>query len=158
MDRSKEQMESLLERYRPLVRACARQYFPDMARDEDLFQCGMIGLWEAALRWNGQGAFSSYARRSVLNNMCDYLRAEQRARLIHRRAREEAQFCRPRPGSGDLSRRIRAAWPANSRERYVLLALSHGVSRQACAAALGVSVRTIRRTALRAITGLDIAP
>ena len=50
--------------------------------------------------------------------------------------------------------RIRAAWPENSRERYVLLALLRGVSRQSIAAALGVQLHTVRRIAVRAAARL----
>lgn len=45
-------VEELIRRYRPLVYATARRLCPGLCRDEDLLQCGLIGLWRAAEQWD----------------------------------------------------------------------------------------------------------
>lgn len=152
MKRGREEIERLIRAHYGLVRMTARRCFPRHFGDEDLLQCGLIGLWEAARRWNGQGEFLPLARRCVLNNMKDYVRAENRAAAIAARYREQrARPVRPRApaGSPNLERRIRRAWPAGSRERLVLLALARGASPRAAAAELGMDFRTLRHIALR---------
>ncbi len=150
------EVEGLLAQHRGLVLLTARRFFPRSQGDDDLLQCGLIGLWEAARTWRGAGAFPCYARRCILNNMRDYLRAQQRAvpppevwRRDPSESYEEEAIDRL-----DMLARIRAAWPENSRERYVLLALLRGVSRQSIAAALGVQLHTVRRIAVRAAARL----
>jgi len=140
-----------------LVPLTARRFFPRLARDEDLLQCGLIGLWEASRSWSGRGEFSSYACHCILNNMRDYLRAESKALPPPvRQEREQADWYVEDKliDELDMISRIHAAWPENSRERYVLLALSAGVSRQSVAAALGVQLHTVRRIAARAMERL----
>lgn len=66
---------ALLEKYRPLVRAVARSVSPAAARDEDALQCGLIGLWEAARKWDGKRPFAPLARRCIRCNILDYLRS-----------------------------------------------------------------------------------
>ena len=65
---------ALLEKYRPLVRTVARSVSREAARDEDALQCGFIGLWEAAERWDGRRPFAPLARRCIRCNIMDYLR------------------------------------------------------------------------------------
>ncbi len=148
--------EYLIFRYKRLVWATARRFFPRHRLDEDLLQCGLIGLWEATRTWSGEGDFADYAGYSILNNMKDYIRtAYKPPPPACRRGRE---------GKGswedkiidrlDMLTLIRESWPANSRERYVLLALLAGVSKHSIAAALGVELHTVRRIAGKAMEGL----
>ncbi len=154
MDR--EAAEYWITRNRNLVYALARRYFPRLSRDEDLLQCGLIGMWEAASRWEGTGSLTALARRCILNNMHDYLRAEQNAPSPCPQPEPEAyaEFEEETIDRLDMLERICGAWPENSRERYVLIALSNGVSKHAVAAALGVEMHTLRRIARRAMRGL----
>jgi RNA polymerase sigma factor (sigma-70 family) len=153
----RQEEEDLIIRYRRLVEFTARRFFPRLRHDQDLLQCGLIGLWEATRTWSGAGEFAAYASRCILNNMKDYVRSEQKARVSGSqkvregsRGYEEALIDRL-----DNNARIKAAWPENSRERYVLLALSAGVCKQAVAAALGVDLHTVRRIAVRAMEKLE---
>lgn len=69
-----DQVEALLRAYRPLVYARARRFGPRMAKDEDLLQCGMIGLWRAAERWDGVTPFPALATPCIDHAMVDHLR------------------------------------------------------------------------------------
>lgn len=155
--RQDAEAELLMDGQLRLVPLTARRFFPRLARNEDLLQCGLIGLWEASRSWSGRGEFSSYACHCILNNMRDYLRAESKALPPPvRQEREQADWYVEDKliDELDMISRIHAAWPENSRERYVLLALSAGVSRQSVAAALGVQLHTVRRIAARAMERL----
>ncbi|MPM30860.1 hypothetical protein SDC9_77411 [bioreactor metagenome] len=151
-----EAAEHLMARNRGLIFLLARRHFPKLAADPDLLQCGLIGLWEAARTWSGKGSFSSYAGRSILNNMTDYVRDQQKQRPpVLRRAAAQLHACEERMIDYlDMADRIKAVWPENSRERLVLLALSSGVSKHAAAVALGIDPRTLQRIAVRAMEGL----
>lgn len=153
-DKAEEGVEALLARHRGLVHLIARRHFPHMSADPDLLQCGLIGLWEAARGWSGAGSFTSYAGRSVLNNMNDYARSLKRQTPPVGRRGGGVLYEDRIIERLDLLDRIKAAWPENSRERLVLLALASGVSRHGAAAALGVDQRTLRRIAARAMERL----
>jgi len=149
--------EGLVLRHQGLVYMTARRFFPQRLQDQDLLQCGLIGLWEATRIWCGDGEFMPFARHCILNNMRDYLRGEHRA--------APATDCQAREADHgyedetidrlDMLWRIKNAWPENSRERYVLIALSKGISKQSVAAALGVQYQTVCRIAKRALEGLE---
>ena len=152
-----QQEEGLIIRYRSLVDLTARRFFPRLRYDQDLLQCGLIGLWEATRSWSGEGQFATYASRSILNNMKDHVRSERKAPLpVDRRVPERTGEYEERLIDRlDHTARIKAAWPENSRERYILLALSAGVSKQAIAAAMGTDLHTIRRIAVKAMQKLE---
>jgi RNA polymerase sigma factor (sigma-70 family) len=95
MKSGREEIERLIRTHYDLVKMTARRCFPRHFGDEDMLQCGLIGLWEAARRWNGRGDFLPLARRCGLNNMKDYVRAENRAAAIAARYREQ-RACPPR--------------------------------------------------------------
>jgi RNA polymerase sigma factor (sigma-70 family) len=158
MKRGREEIERLIRTHYDLVKMTARRCFPRHFGDEDMLQCGLIGLWEAARRWNGRGDFLPLARRCVLNNMKDYVRAENRAAAIAARYREQ-RACPPRrsapAGARDQERLVRRVWPADSRERLVLLALIRGESPRAAAARLGLDARAFRRLVLRGAKRLE---
>jgi RNA polymerase sigma factor (sigma-70 family) len=148
-------IEKLIVRYRHTVQHIARRYFPDKANDEDLLQCGLIGLWEAARDWNQKGDFQAFANRCVYNNMCDYLRAEGNVPPpVEPREDDEVE----EQDAFDhihLMERIKSRWGENSRERYILTALASGISIMAVAASLGISVQTVRTIAERAWEGIQ---
>lgn len=157
MKPDRAETERLIRAHYGLVKLTARRCFPRHSGDEDLLQCGLIGLWEAARRWDGRGEFAPWAGRCVLNNMKDYVRAENRAAATAARFREQrAHPVRPKApaGSPDLEHLIRRAWPEGSRERLALLALARGTSPRDAAARLGLSARAFRRIALRGVKRL----
>lgn len=152
------QAEHLVIRYKWLVRMTARRFFPRQLQDQDLLQCGLIGLWEAARSWSGRGDFTAYARYSVLNNMKDHIRTVYKAAPppAYGRRLKQAESCEDKIIDRlDTAARIKRSWPENSRERFVLLALMNGVSKQAVAAALGIQLHTLRRIAIKAMEGLE---
>jgi len=152
MERSTAEVERLIAENQRLVRLTAQRYHPTRIHDQDLLQSGLIGLWEAATQWQEQGTFQPYARRCILNNMRDYLRTGKRSiQEVNQRQPEEAEDCEDDTIDHiDLIRRIEKAWPENSRERLVLIALSNGQSKLQIAVALGVQTQTVQKIAKRA--------
>lgn len=149
-----EQVEQLIEAHRALVDEQARR-FGALAHDPDLLQCGMIGLWRAAEHWDGVRPFPALARTCIRNAMLSHLRTLQRwGPTPDPAARPEPED--PTAGEDqrldrlDLTARIRAAFPGSSVEGYVLLALSHGVSKCAVAAALGMDTYQVTKLARKA--------
>lgn len=127
-----------------LVPLTARRFFPRLARDEDLLQCGLIGLWEASRSWSGRGEFSSYACHCILNNMRDYLRAESKALPPPvRQEREQADWYVEDKliDELDMISRIHAAWPENSRELCGF----------GCSFNIGLSLNRLCRSRLRVL-------
>ena len=59
-----------------LVYVIVREYYPTFIFDEDVIQCGMVGLCKAANKWEGRGKFSSFARKIIL----DEIRTEFKSR------------------------------------------------------------------------------
>lgn len=143
--------DTLLEEYRWLVRSVARRHFPGRLWDQDLLQCGLIGLWQAALRWDGSRAFQPFASICIRNAMSDYLRSlpppGRDAPL------EDLDLSGPElhiAEDEDLYRRIRSTWPAGSLEQQVLLGLTGPTTPRQLAHQLGIPTRRLMRTALRA--------
>jgi len=70
---------------------------PDVVQLDDLMQSGMIGLLEAAKRYDGSlgASFSTYAERRIRGAMLDELRrGDWIPRSVHRTARELAEAIR----------------------------------------------------------------
>lgn len=143
-------VDNLLERHAHLVKKVAWSVSSAAARDEDVLQSGMIGLWEAAKRWDGSRPFEPLARRCIRNNIIDHLR----------RKKEDAEelpddLAAPEEMADDetvqeLKARICRLFPRRSRERKILLSLLAGKAKDDIAARLGVSRSTVQRTARRA--------
>lgn len=153
MDR--DTVTALIEKHSGMVEAVARRRFPTRSQDPDLLQCGMIGLWNAAERWDGARPFPPFAMTCIRNAMYNHLRTLKPAE-------GPIPDDLPSPGTEDerldrldLLARIDAAWPPNSRERLILVALASGVSKAALAASLGTDTYHIQKTALRAYDGLQ---
>lgn len=144
-----EDVDKLLEQYAPLVKQTAWTVSPGAAQDEDALQQGLIGLWEAALCWDGERPFAPLARRCIRNNIIDALRrrkepAEALPEDLAAPAAEEAESVE------ELKGRICALFPRRSRERKILLSLLAGKKKEDIAARLGISRSTVQRTAKRA--------
>ena len=139
----------LLEEYRPLVRAVAWSVSPEAARDEDALQCGLIGLWEAAERWDGRRPFAPLARRCIRCNILDYLRSRP---PLSEELPED--FPAPEPPQAEDARAFRLLllriFPRRSLERRVALLLLDGKRKTEIARKLRISRSTVYRAARRA--------
>lgn len=73
-------MELLLKRYTPMVRSLARRYFLQGAEREDIFQEGVIGLWEAIRGYSSEHAcsFSTFARLCVTRQILSAVKTYSR--------------------------------------------------------------------------------
>lgn len=86
--------EDLIDRYAPLVKRIAhhlRARLPESVQAEDLIQAGMIGLLEAARKFedNRGASFETYAGIRIRGAMLDEIRRGDWApRSVHRKARE----------------------------------------------------------------------
>lgn len=61
-----------------LVYYLIQKYYPTYAYDEDIIQCGMIGLCKAAKAWQQKGKFSSYAKKCIFNEIKNELKYRQK--------------------------------------------------------------------------------
>lgn len=136
----------------PLVYAVAARAFPKLQDDPDLIQCGRIGLWQAAGRWDGQRPFAPYACSSIHNAMCRWLRS------LHRQGGDPLPLPEQQGETWDellvdelgLRQRIASAWPRDSLEYHVLNRLADGEAKEELAARLGCSTWALTRLARRA--------
>lgn len=150
-----DRMDIILEQHAPLVKKTAWSLSSAAAHDEDALQHGLIGLWEAAKRWDGKRPFEPLARRCIRNNIIDYLR----------RKKEDPEelpddLAAPEEMADDetvqeLKARICRLFPRRSRERKILLSLLAGKEKSDIAARLGVSRSTVQRTAKQAFARLE---
>ena len=69
--------QDLIEKNIPLVYVVIREYYPFLINDEDIIQCGMLGLCKAADKWR-EGTFSSYAKQCIKNEIRNELRLRQK--------------------------------------------------------------------------------
>jgi RNA polymerase sigma factor for flagellar operon FliA len=95
-----ESIDVLVVCYAPLVRRIAYQLLarlPESVQVEDLIQAGMLGLLEAARRYDpAQGAsLATFADRRIRGAMLDEIRkGDWVPRSVHRKAREVAEAIR----------------------------------------------------------------
>ena len=65
-----EQIRPSVEENMDLVYFLIRLYYPTYIYDEDIVQCGMVGLCKAAETWNeDKGTFSTYASKCIRNHI-----------------------------------------------------------------------------------------
>ena len=137
-----------------LVRKVARGRFPAYIGDDDLLQSGMIGLWEAAQKWNGKTAFQPFARTCIYHNMLDYVRglgAKRNDTEELPETLEDKSGGWDRLENAEMLERIGRAWPAGSREHEILSNLAVGADKRAVAARLGLKTYQVTRIAKRAV-------
>lgn len=73
--------QQLIEDNMKLVTYLIQKHYPTYLSDEDIFQCGMLGLCKAADTWDEtKSAFSTYAGMCILNE----IRMEFRKRKKHK--------------------------------------------------------------------------
>lgn len=69
--------EELFEKNQKLVHSILWRKFPAFARDEDIRQEAMLGLWKACLSWDSsKSKFSTYSTRCILNQIYMYFRKQ----------------------------------------------------------------------------------
>ena len=61
-----------------LVYIVISEYYPMFISDEDIIQCGMLGLCKAADKWKKKGKVSSFARAVILNEVRQELKRRQK--------------------------------------------------------------------------------
>ena len=61
--------KQFIEKNIDLVYFAINKYYPSFSKDEDIIQCGMIGLCKAVDKWGQKGKFSSYATKCILNEI-----------------------------------------------------------------------------------------
>lgn len=62
-------------RHRPLARRIAREFYLPGADRQDVEQEALIGLWDAAQRFNGHGEFRLFAAMVIRRRLASVLRA-----------------------------------------------------------------------------------
>lgn len=71
--------QKLIEENMNLVYFTINKYFPKYSNDEDMIQCGMVGLCEAAESWDeSKSLFSTYATRCIYNDITAELRRRRK--------------------------------------------------------------------------------
>lgn len=149
-----DMVEELIRRYRPMVYAAARRLCPWLRQDEDLLQCGLIGLWKAAESWDEARPFPPLARRCIENEMVTYLRQQRRqaGRLptVPLRRVEEGLVYEEDWSAVETRDAVERATKPHSKERALLLAAAEGYTVAEAAGRLGISRQTAQRKLRRA--------
>lgn len=144
-----DMVEELIRRYRPMVYAAARRLAPWLRQDEDLLQCGLIGLWKAAEGWDEKRPFPPLARRCIENEMTSYLRQLRRQTgqlpTVPLRREEEGLLYQEDWSEVETRDAVERATEPRSRERALLLAVADGYSVSEAARRLGMSRQTAQR-------------
>lgn len=152
-----DMVEELIRRYRPMVYAAARRLAPRMKGDEDLLQCGLIGLWKAAEQWDEARPFPPLARRCVENEMISYLRRQSRQlSTVPLGAAEETLAYHEDWSAAEVRCAADQSLPPRSRERALLLAVADGYSVADAAARVGLSRQTAKRKLRRGCQRLGL--
>jgi RNA polymerase sigma factor (sigma-70 family) len=141
--------EELIRANLSLVRRVAAS-FGRLGNDPDVRQCGLIGLWRAAEKWDGERDFKAFAKVCIRNAIINHLKQVQRwepavDKFDDLGAEDER----------DLVGAITKTFPSGSKEREILLMLLHNVSKQEIADHYGVSRKTITRIAIEAWEELE---
>lgn len=138
-------VEELIRRYRPLVYATARRLCPGLCRDEDLLQCGLIGLWRAAEQWDRERPFPPLARQCIRHEMADYLRQVRRqGKTVPLADWAEGLTYEQDFTQAELRAQAQRLFPAHSRERALVLAVLDGYTVAQAARAVGLRPRRAR--------------
>ena len=71
--------ETLFHENIKLVYWLIRKYYPQYIYDDDVIQCGMIGLWKASKSYDPEKSkFATYAVKCILNEIKMHFRRESR--------------------------------------------------------------------------------
>lgn len=144
-----EEESQLIVAYRHLVPIVARSISRAAIKDEDALQSGLIGLWEAAQKWDRKRPFAPLARRCIRCNILDYLRGRQEFDALPENIRSV----------GGLEERIEEDWvfralilrsfPRRSLERRAILLFLKGHTKTEVARRMHISRSTVYRLSRR---------
>ena len=127
---NRAEQEALIIKYRYLVRSVAYSVSNEAAKDEDALQNGLIGLWEATKRWDGNRPFEPLARRCIRCNIIDYIRSIHPDDSLEEDIPSEENIAALQSYEDqDFLALVYKLFPRRSRERRVLLALMRGESK-----------------------------
>lgn len=84
---SRQEVEQRIIDNENLVYFMVHKYFPDLCNDDDIIQCGRIGLWKASEHYDdSRGKFSTFASKCIINEIKNELRSryreKEKARVI----------------------------------------------------------------------------
>ena len=127
-----------------LVNSVAKK-FGQLAYDDDVIQCGRIGLWQAAEKWDGKREFKSFAKVCIRHAIIDHLRGPQRWESPIDTFDDVGA-----EDEWDVVGAIKNTFPAGTPEREILLGLLKGIPKQDLADRFGVNRKTITTKAKRA--------
>lgn len=136
-------VDAIIEENVPLVKSIAASL--DAAQDDDAVQSGMIGLWEAAERWDGERPFRPLARKCIRCNIIDYIRGQRPDAQLEYDVEADTSLSELMEDDAYFHSLIRELFSRRSRERRCLELLIRGESKASIAARLGVSKRTVQR-------------
>lgn len=72
--------EELFSKNQALVYSILWKKFPTFAKDEDVRQEAMLGLWRACLTWDPKKSkFSTYSTRCIINQVYMYFRQQKKS-------------------------------------------------------------------------------
>ena len=154
-----EARNKLIEDNMSLVYWLIHRYYPTYSRDEDIVQCGMIGLVRAADIYDEtRGKFSSLATTCVLNE----IRLE-----LKRRRREDGVVSLDSPGNGEENASLMSVVSGtpdvdvdvvflygstlNDREKLVLTTVARGSTPSELARQLGLTQQAVSKTYRKAL-------
>ncbi len=150
----KRDIDALIENNIDIVQSVARKHFASRLPDDDLIQCGLIGLWEAAQKWSGSGDFPAFAKICIYHNMLDYVRglsAKKRTPCEDLNESDKAaEDDYSNLDAAELCREFARVLLENTLEYVVLSQLALNGDICAVADGLGVDVSEVRKVAKRA--------
>lgn len=135
VDLSSKDMQELVDRYAPLVKRIAHHLLlrmPASVQIDDLYQSGMIGLIEAAKKYDvSKGAsFETYAGIRIRGSMLDEVRKGDWApRSVHRKSRKVAEAIKAieaRTGKDAKDKEIAAELSIGLDDYYAILQDANG--------------------------------
>lgn len=137
-----QNINELIRQHEGLVRVVAFRSFSGHTRDEDLFQCGMIGLWNAAREWDGKRNFSPFACACIRNAMRNYLRDKTKMPIL-----EDIEEWDAGEEQEEITAQssILSLFVGDSIETRVALLLSQGWQKKEIAEKMGIHPQTVSR-------------
>lgn len=149
---SREQETEIIEQYKKLVHSVAARKFYRWQFDEDLIQCGLIGLWEAAQKWDGAKNFTAFARVCIYRNMLDYVRskaAQPSGEELPDTFSYEEEYSNL--DNLELLEKIGNAFIPGTREHIILAELALGASKKDLAQSMNMDTPQVSKIAKQAV-------
>ena len=147
-------IDALIENNLCIVQSVARTHFASRLPDDDLIQCGLIGLWEAAQKWSGNNDFPPFARVCIYHNMLDYVRGLSAKKRQPCEGLEETEEPTEDNYSGldaaELCREFAKVLMEDTREYVILSQIALNGDIYAVADILNMDVSEVRKVAKKA--------